>query len=278
MPESHPPDQRTTASSVGFAAIVGALAGAALAGRRGARAAVAGGLAGAAMLGASERVARARQKPGEIPPIWQRIAVSAALAAPIGWVAGRAQRPLAARRRCRRRRRRGGTRHSTAEGRDGPDRRSRRRMGDVGRRSPTGACGRGERIGAGVSRRLRADLPRRSGHAARRAGRPGRSPLRRPTRRTDVLRRHRIRQGVGGVHRRRVCRRRARRRHRRVDRRARGAGLRSRGRSTSESATSTSTRRATPSTSFRGGAHGFVRAICSTGPPSRDRSARPTSR
>ena len=32
---------------------------------------------------------RARQRPGEIPALWQRIATSAALAAPLGWVAGR---------------------------------------------------------------------------------------------------------------------------------------------------------------------------------------------
>jgi hypothetical protein len=80
-----------------FAAAVGAAAGAALTGQRGVRAAVAGTLAGAAGLGVSEAVARARQRPGEIPPLWQRIAVSAALAAPIGWAAGRFTRagPLA---------------------------------------------------------------------------------------------------------------------------------------------------------------------------------------
>jgi hypothetical protein len=43
-------------------------------------------LAGAVGLGASEAVARARQKEGEIPALWQRIAVSTALAAPLGWV------------------------------------------------------------------------------------------------------------------------------------------------------------------------------------------------
>ena len=32
-------------------------------------------------------MARARQQEGEIPALWQRIAVSAALAAPLGWVA-----------------------------------------------------------------------------------------------------------------------------------------------------------------------------------------------
>jgi hypothetical protein len=32
-------------------------------------------------------VARSRQQEGEIPALWQRIAVSAALAAPLGWIA-----------------------------------------------------------------------------------------------------------------------------------------------------------------------------------------------
>src|SRR5580693_7681155 len=42
--------------------------------------------------GASAAVARARQRPGEIPPLWQRIATSAALVAPLGWAAGRTGR------------------------------------------------------------------------------------------------------------------------------------------------------------------------------------------
>ena len=71
------------------AGVIGGLAGAALAGHRGARAAGAGAVAGAGALAASEAVARARQRPGEIPPLWARIATSAALAAPLGWVAGR---------------------------------------------------------------------------------------------------------------------------------------------------------------------------------------------
>jgi hypothetical protein len=74
---------------VGFAAAIGGLAGASLTGHRGAKAAAAGALVGAAGLGASEWVARARQRPGEIPALWQRIAVSGALAAPLGWLAGR---------------------------------------------------------------------------------------------------------------------------------------------------------------------------------------------
>jgi hypothetical protein len=70
-------------------AVIGAVAGAALAGHRGRRGAGVGAIVGAAGLAASERVARARQRPGEIPPLWQRIATSAALVAPLGWAAGR---------------------------------------------------------------------------------------------------------------------------------------------------------------------------------------------
>ncbi|MGZ4459033.1 MAG: hypothetical protein ACXVW9_07940 [Nocardioidaceae bacterium] len=77
------------AGSVAFAAAIGGVAGATLAGHRGRGAAAAGALVGAAGLGASEAVARARQRPGEIPALWQRIAVSTALAAPLGWAAGR---------------------------------------------------------------------------------------------------------------------------------------------------------------------------------------------
>ena len=76
-----------TGSSIGFAASVGGLAGASLAAHRGARSAAAAALVGAVGLGTSEAVARARQKEGEIPALWQRIAVSTALAAPLGWVA-----------------------------------------------------------------------------------------------------------------------------------------------------------------------------------------------
>ena len=43
-------------------------------------------------LAASEAVARARQRPGEIPPLWQRIVMSGALVAPLGWGAGRVSR------------------------------------------------------------------------------------------------------------------------------------------------------------------------------------------
>jgi hypothetical protein len=73
--------------SIGLACAIGALAGAALTGHRGVRAAAIGALAGAVGLGACEAVARARQRPGEIPALWARIAMSSALAAPLGWAA-----------------------------------------------------------------------------------------------------------------------------------------------------------------------------------------------
>src|SRR4051794_11427668 len=48
-----------------------------------------GAVAGAVGLGVSEATARARQRPGEIPALWQRIATTSALMAPLGWAAGR---------------------------------------------------------------------------------------------------------------------------------------------------------------------------------------------
>src|SRR6266542_2025114 len=59
--------------AVGFASAIGGLAGATLSGHRGRRAAAVGAIAGAVCLGALEAVARARQRPGEIPALWQRI-------------------------------------------------------------------------------------------------------------------------------------------------------------------------------------------------------------
>ena len=85
-PSPSPADRR---GAIGFAAGVGLLAGASLAARGDARRTAAGALAGAAALAASEALARRLQKPGQIPPLFQRIAVSAALAAPAGWAAER---------------------------------------------------------------------------------------------------------------------------------------------------------------------------------------------
>jgi hypothetical protein len=76
----------------GFAAVLGGLAGAALAARRGRAAVAAGAVAGAVGLGAADAVARARQGPNEIPARWSRILASGAVAAPLGWVADRVTR------------------------------------------------------------------------------------------------------------------------------------------------------------------------------------------
>jgi hypothetical protein len=69
--------------------VIGGVAGAALTAHRGRAAAAAGAVAGAAGLGAAEAVARASQRPGEIPALWSRILMSGALAAPLGWAADR---------------------------------------------------------------------------------------------------------------------------------------------------------------------------------------------
>ncbi|KAB2343660.1 hypothetical protein [Actinomadura rudentiformis] len=75
--------------SAAMAGAIGGLAGAALTGHRGRRAALTGAAAGAIGLGVAEAVARSRQRPGEIPALWQRIAMSGAMSAPLGWTAGR---------------------------------------------------------------------------------------------------------------------------------------------------------------------------------------------
>ena len=46
-------------------------------------------MAGAAGLATVDAVARARQRPGEIPALWSRIIASGAVAAPLGWAADR---------------------------------------------------------------------------------------------------------------------------------------------------------------------------------------------
>jgi hypothetical protein len=74
--------------SVGFAAAAGVVAGASIAGHWGTAATVVGALAGGVVVGAADVVARARQRPGQIPALWSRIVMSAALAAPLGWLIG----------------------------------------------------------------------------------------------------------------------------------------------------------------------------------------------
>ncbi len=76
---------------IAWAGGIGAVAGLSLSrggGRGGRRRLVAVGV-GAVALGVSEAVARHRQRPNEIPALWHRILVSGALAAPVGWAAGR---------------------------------------------------------------------------------------------------------------------------------------------------------------------------------------------
>src|ERR1700683_5548873 len=77
------------AEQMATAGVIGGVAGAALAAHRGPRAVLAAALAGAAGLAAADTVARARQRPGEIPALWSRILASGALAAPVGWIADR---------------------------------------------------------------------------------------------------------------------------------------------------------------------------------------------
>jgi len=83
--------------AAGFAGALGALAGAALAAGRGRRAVAVGAVAGAAGLAAADAVARARQRPNEIPALWSRILASGAVAAPLGWVADQVTRGRSAR-------------------------------------------------------------------------------------------------------------------------------------------------------------------------------------
>jgi len=81
--------QPSRAQQIGIASVIGGLAGAAMTAHRGKAATALGALAGAAGLAAAEAVARARQRPGEIPALWSRILMSGALAAPLGWAADR---------------------------------------------------------------------------------------------------------------------------------------------------------------------------------------------
>lgn len=74
---------------VATAGVLGAVSGAVLRSHRGTRAASAGAIVGAVCLGAVEAVARARQKPGQIPELWSRIVASGAMMAPVGWIGGR---------------------------------------------------------------------------------------------------------------------------------------------------------------------------------------------
>ncbi|GLI02647.1 hypothetical protein [Phytohabitans aurantiacus] len=70
------------------AALLGAIAGTSVGAGWGGWAILVGAIAGGAVLAVAEAVARSRQKPDEIPPLWSRILASGAVAAPLGWALG----------------------------------------------------------------------------------------------------------------------------------------------------------------------------------------------
>ena len=92
MEEEEPTPREEQRSGLSFAAGIGALAGFSLRAHRRPRSRALGAVVGAVLLLGSELVARRRQRPGEIPPLWHRIVTSAALAAPLGWAAERVTR------------------------------------------------------------------------------------------------------------------------------------------------------------------------------------------
>jgi hypothetical protein len=79
---------RRGGGSLGWALVIGAVAGLALASHWGGVAMVIGAVVTAAVVGAVDTVARRRRQPGQIPALWSRIVMSGALAAPAGWLVG----------------------------------------------------------------------------------------------------------------------------------------------------------------------------------------------
>ena len=222
------PPTPSRAGSVAFAAGIGGLAGAALTAHRGRKSASLGALAGAVGLGAMEAVARARQRPGEIPALWQRIAVSSALVAPLGWAAGRfaGAGPVVV-----------GTSAGAVAGAMGL-RPQKVALGPLvgaavglaarGRRRPGADGSGGEHLCAGLPDAVGAAVPGRAGDGAGRAGPSRGPPVRGAAGGSFPLRRHRLREGAGGRAGRHLCRRRIRRRHRRLRRRPGRTRVRSR--------------------------------------------------
>lgn len=89
MTEDHHP---ITAEGLASAGFIGGLAGLVLARRH----RVAGVAVGTGVMLAAEVVARRRQKPAQIPGFWYRVLSAGAMAAPLGWLAGRAGASTAA--------------------------------------------------------------------------------------------------------------------------------------------------------------------------------------
>ena len=82
MPDDH---HDITAEGLASAATLGVLAGLVLARRR----KLAGAAVGTGVMVGAEVVARLRQRPAEIPGFWYRVLGAGAMAAPLGWLAGR---------------------------------------------------------------------------------------------------------------------------------------------------------------------------------------------
>jgi hypothetical protein len=77
------------AGSAGFSAVLGALAGVCLTTRWGWPAMLIAGIVGGIAVATVDAVARARQRPNEIPALWSRIVASAAVTAPLGFLFGK---------------------------------------------------------------------------------------------------------------------------------------------------------------------------------------------
>src|SRR4029453_2572806 len=83
---TEPPDFASPkASDLVFAALIGGVAGAALAARSNRVAAALSTIGGATLLASAKAVARTRRRGIGIKPLWARILSTGALAAPFGW-------------------------------------------------------------------------------------------------------------------------------------------------------------------------------------------------
>ena len=228
----------------------------------------------------SEAVARARQRPGEIPALWQRIATSAALVAPLGWAAGRLTRRRAGRGRRGDRRARRPARRPPAEGRcSGPlfGRRGRAARSPPRRRPVPAAVVASTTM---LAYRIPSALVFRDAQVSLLAERvpaedlPFVVPLEARTRYVGTGYVRELAEALGGT----LRRRRAGRRHRRLARRAGRPGLRPGGGRPAGARVLRAHHPVHASTSCPSGGSGCGPATCSTGRWSPARSARRTSR
>ncbi|OHV50059.1 hypothetical protein BCD48_11350 [Pseudofrankia sp. BMG5.36] len=82
------PGKADRSGSLGLAAVIGAVAGLSLAARWGVLPMIVAAVVCGLLVTVSEAVARARQRPGQIPALWSRIVMSTAIAAPLAWALG----------------------------------------------------------------------------------------------------------------------------------------------------------------------------------------------